>query len=74
MALTRDALQTYLDHLDAAVDGLVATEGDRFLVAFAGMADAIIEEAASHDRSWGENQAVAILESRGLVWSAVGEA
>ncbi|HYG08255.1 MAG TPA: hypothetical protein VD865_17840 [Stenotrophomonas sp.] len=67
MALSREALQSQLDHLAAAVDELLATEGDCFSVAFAGMADAIADEAAGADRCWVESQAVAILERRGLV-------
>lgn len=73
MALTRYALQAHLDHLDAAVDGLLASEGDHFFVAFAGLADAIADEAAAGDRYWVEDQAVAILERRGLVSPAEGE-
>jgi hypothetical protein len=73
MALSRDALQTHLDHLDAAIDGLLAGEGDHFFVAFAGMADAIADEAGPGDCYWVEDQALAILERRGLVSPATGE-
>jgi|GEM_PF-1639465 len=47
MALTRDALQAHLEHLDAAVDGPLASEGDHFIVAFAGIADAIADAAGA---------------------------
>ncbi|HVJ38210.1 MAG TPA: hypothetical protein VM687_10480 [Stenotrophomonas sp.] len=74
MALTRYVLQAHLERLDAAVDGLLASEGDHFFVAFAGIADAIADDASADGRCWVEDQALAMLERRGLVSLAEGEA
>lgn len=41
MAQCRAAPQSHLDRLDSAVDGWMASEGDHFLIAFAGLANAI---------------------------------
>ena len=74
MALTGDVLQAHLQNLDAAVHELPTSEGDHFLVGFTGMADAIADDAGADDRCWVEDQALAMLERRGLVSLAEGEA
>ncbi|MNO06185.1 hypothetical protein D3C81_2278610 [compost metagenome] len=73
MALTHEALQAHVDHLDAAVDELLASEGDRFLVVFAGHLYALADLAAPSDLPWLRNQARDMLERRRLVSPAEGE-
>lgn len=67
MALTRNALQVHLDHLDAAVDGLLASEGDHFVVAFVARLYALSDLASPSDRPWLRSQAREMFERRGLV-------
>lgn len=54
-----------LDHLKAAIDGLLTSRRDDFCVAFAGLADDIADQAAPVDRDWVEDQALAMLARRG---------
>jgi len=73
MALTRDALQAYLDHLDATFEGLLANLGGHSLVAFSGLADATADEAGAGYRCRVEDQGLSVLERRSLVSPAEGE-
>jgi hypothetical protein len=71
---TRSELQQQLDLLDTSIPILLETQESYFIEAFAGMAEAIVDNAAPSDRLWVEDQAMAILERRGLVAPAPTEA
>ena len=52
--MTREALQTRLDELDAALEDLKKAHPnpDEFWPEFAGMADVILDDASAEDYDW----------------------